>query len=81
MNRRELLKSLAPVACAPLLVKGKDVGRVLKIEPDSKYVVFVNPALIDLESFCLDNTAFPDGTTVHAVYGDDIDKAIRIFKL
>jgi hypothetical protein len=82
-TRRELLKALPALVGVPLVVKGEDVGRAFKIEPDAKYVVFVNVWLVDLREFCEHNEAIPPGTVVHAVQpnGDQsMDDVIRIYK-
>jgi hypothetical protein len=85
MDRRELLKAIVPLIGAPVLVKGEEVGKAFKIEPDGKYLVFVNSSMFDhstIEEIC--NTApLPAGTPVYPIfpYNEGMDEAIRIFKL
>ncbi len=88
LNRRDLLKAILPVAASPILVKGQEVGKSFKLESDSKYEVFINGNIVDVESFCRsvphDQRGIPPGTPVHVVlpYGEQtMDDAIRIFKV
>jgi len=87
MNRRELIKAIIPVAGIPLLVRGQDVGRAFKVEPNAKYVVFLNADKIDPRDFADNATGLPPGTAVHAVFlnpnnpNDTMDSLIRIYKV
>ena len=81
MNRRELLKSLAPLAMIPVAFKGKEVGKAILIDPNRKYIVFLDREMVDLESFCRYESALPAGTPVHSVYvprDKTIDEAITL---
>ena len=80
-GRRELLKALPALIGTPLMVKGQEVGKAFKIEPDAKYVVFINAGLIDPNDFCEQATGLPEGTAVHSVVpSDGMDEVIRIYK-
>jgi hypothetical protein len=86
MNRRELLKSLAPLAMLPITVNGKEVGKAIQFDPSARYLVFIDPEMINIDSFCEMGTALsmlPVGTPVHAInvpHGKTIDDAIRIYR-
>lgn len=84
MNRRELLKAILPVAAVPVLVKGQEVGKAFKVEPDAKYVVFLNADKVDVQAFAEHERALPGGTVIHSVYlnsGDTMDEVVRIYKV
>lgn len=94
MNRRELVKALVPMAAVPLLIKGEAVGSVIKIDPNSKYIVFINEECgLDPEKFCEWETGLPSGTAVWMVrptpvkdsegniLSRTLDETIRIFKV
>ena len=84
MNRRELLKSLVPLAMIPVALDGKEVAKAIPLDPNAKYIVFIDPAMIDLDSFCRHQYALPAGTVVYPVNvpsDKTIDEAIRIYKV
>ena len=88
MDRRELLKAILPVAAAPVMVKGQEVGKAFKLDPNARYEVFINGHLVDWESFCKgmpnDQRGLPPYTPVHIVYphGDQtMDDVIRIYEV
>lgn len=88
MNRRDLLKAVAPIAATvmtPLVVKGEEIGKTVQINPTAKYAVFVNDYMIDAEVLAYDhNSAFPEGTVIYPVKvgnSGSLDNAIRIFEL
>lgn len=80
-DRRSFLRAMSAIPAAVVTLKGKDVGRSFEITPDSKYVVILNAAAINIDDFCRNETAFPPGTAIHCVHPADIDDAIRIFKV
>ena len=85
MERRQVLKALAAVPLAPLIVQGKAVGAAAKFDPTSRYVIFVDSNMIDcLELAELLTGQFPDGTPLYPVMVPphrSIDDAIRIYEL
>lgn len=84
VTRRALLAPLAALVATPLVVKGKDVGRVIKLDPEAKYVVFLNVDLIDYEEFASTCDTLPPNTPIYPVLarrGRTLDDAIRIFKV
>lgn len=84
MNRRHLLKSIASLAAAPVLVKGKEVGKQFAIDPQAKYMVFVDMDMIAPQDLANYETALPPGTVIHGVLvqrGKTVDDAIRIYKV
>ena len=82
MNRRELIKSIVPLALTPMVVQGKEVGKVVKVDPQAKYLVFLSDRCgLDIEAFCRMESPLPIGTPVYMVRGEEIDDAIRIYKV
>lgn len=88
MNRRDLLKSVAPIAAtmmAPLMVRGKEVGKSIAVNPEAKYLVFVNSHMIDAQAIADDpHCPLPAGTPLYPVYvssHETLEDAIRIFQL
>lgn len=58
--------------------------RLYEIDPNKKYVVFLNVAMIDGIPFCQNSKEIPPETTVHFVYpssGQTMDDAIRIYEV
>ena len=83
MNRRDLLKALPALVGVPVMMEGKEVGKAFKIEPNARYVVFLNEQLCDVHDFCETCTSLPTGTAVHAVYPNSaqtMDDIVRIYK-
>ena len=85
MERRQLLKALAAVPLLPLVVHSETVGAAAKIDPGSRYVIFVNSDMIDVH-YLVESLSgqFPDGTPVYAVLvqaGGSLDDDIRIYEL
>ena len=77
MNRRELLK-----AAAVFSANGMPVGKIFKLEPSAKYVVFVDSKMINADDFSKRITALPPGTVVLPIavpIGKTIDDAVRIY--
>lgn len=69
----------------PLIVKGKEIGKLAKVNPQAKYLVFVDRKMIDARAMADDPTSpIPAGTPIYNVWrcsGDSLDDAIRIFEL
>lgn len=82
MKRRKLLQGISALAAAPIMLRGQDVGQAFEL-PNSRYVVFLNANLIDVEEFANTCKSFPGDTPVFPVYPGpgDIDEVVRIFKL
>lgn len=86
MERRKLIQSLAAL---PVMFMGKQVGVKYETKPDKKYVVFLNCALVDIDSFCAvplgeGPDILPPGTPVHAVHvgsNETMDDIIRIYEI
>ena len=81
MERRKLLQALIAIPASIITKQGKDVGRLYKIEQDSKYIVFLNPHNVSLESFCINTKVLPPDTPVICVSDGDMDNAIRIYRV
>jgi hypothetical protein len=85
MERRKLLQSLAALPAMVVAGKnGESVGVKYEVKPDKKYMIFLNPALIDVDTFCETPTPLPAGTPVYItmLHGDDtMDDAIRIYEI
>lgn len=82
MNRRELLKAVAPLVGIPLMVKGEEIGKAIKTELNAKYIVFINvESGIVINEFCR-TAPLPPGTWVHMIYPGEkgMDEAIRIYE-
>ncbi len=82
MERRELLKGLAPFAAlplTPLFIKGQEVGKTIEVEKD-KYIVLWNTAEnLDVLDEFIKTAPLPANTPVYVVR--DIENAVKIFKL
>jgi hypothetical protein len=82
MERRNLLQALAALPAAIVHLGGKEAGRAYGIDPSKKYVVFVDPSVVDIDAFCHECHAFPPGTPVHCVAAPgSLDEAIRIYEV
>lgn len=83
MERRKLLQALTAIPASNIFKWGdKEAGRGYKIDSTKKYVVFVDPSVIDVEMFVTGCHAFPPGTTVHCVaVPGSLDDAVRIFEI
>lgn len=84
MNRRELLKSLAPLAGIPVIAKGLEVGKAFEIDAKKKYIVFIDPASVDLDAFLSTPGPLPVGTPIIPVMTSSnhtMDDAIRIYEV
>lgn len=86
MERRKLIQSLAAL---PVMFMGKQVGVKYETKLDKNYVVFLNPAIVDVDSFCApplpgSPQVLPPGTMVHVVHvggNQTMDDAIRIYEI
>lgn len=81
MERRKLLQALTAIPATAVLFGGKEVGRSYPIEGSKKYVIFVDPSVVDIAAFCHECHEFPPGTAVHCVQAGGLDDAIRIFEI
>jgi hypothetical protein len=87
MERRKLLKALITVP-AITLGGGSKMGVAYPLNPDKKYVVFLNMDAVDIGEFCrpMENAieALPAGTRVHAVRlasDQTMDDVCRIYEI
>lgn len=84
MDRRHLLKSLASLVAAPVLVKGQEVGKQFALDPQAKYVVFADMDMVDCHELACAPSAIPVGTVIFPVLvprGKTLDQAIRIYEI
>lgn len=82
MQRRELLKNIVAitaVGATPIIVKGEEVGKQIKISKDKYIVLF---SVFEQQKTVIEfakTVPLPEGTPLFIVH--DIDNAIRIFEL
>jgi len=84
MNRRELIKSLAPLTTVSLFVKGQEIGKAIKLDPDpgAKYIVLLSAELpLGSAEHFAQTAPLPIGTPIYIVHPHEMDDAIRIYKL
>jgi len=84
MIRRQFIKALGALPLIPLVVKDEEVGKIIQINPNAKYIVLVKASsrfahTENLEEFCKSDNGLPIGTPVFVV--DDPEEDIKILKL
>lgn len=83
-GRRDLLKSLVPVALVPTLtVEGKAASEATLMHPGT-YLMFIDEMVVNLDD--LAGSVLPVGITVHIFGlklrpGQNIDDAVRLYEL
>ncbi len=75
-------KAIMPVSATSLILCGQDSGRILKLDPDGKYLIFVNADLVNIEELCK-SESLPPETTVYACYlknTETLDDVVRVMQ-
>lgn len=87
LYRRDLLKSLLPVAFLPqLTINGKKTASEAAAIPPGHYLMFVDAMVCDIYELLGGPNVLPEGTTIHIIPlklrpGQTIDDAVRIYEL
>jgi hypothetical protein len=66
------------------MIKGDEVGRAFKVDPNCKYIVFVNENKVDMGSFCREDRSLLPNTVIYGVHmsrDDTMDDVIRIYEV
>lgn len=76
MDRRQLIQSLVALPLIPV----KDGAKAVELKTGN-YLIFVNPASVDMDEFCRGWPAGVDGKIIPIHPNDDIDEVVRIYRL
>lgn len=86
IDRRNLLKSLLPVAFMPqLTISGKAVSEAVALQ-SRHYLLFVDAAMVDVDALICGPCDLPEGTVINIVRvklpgHKNIDDAVRMYEL
>jgi hypothetical protein len=83
MERRKLLQALTALPAMAIAGKSRSDAVAYEIAPNKKYIVFINPLTIDVETFCNDRALgeILGPAPVYCVLDGDMENAIRIYEV